>query len=102
MGYALTIALATVVVCSLAAFALRVARSGIGVPLLGGWRWHPSLLGFSAALLLAGLLLWRFFPELVILPIIVPIFWWGSWRPKGRDRADRDAGQRRLSPPDDR
>lgn len=102
MGYALTIAVAVVVVCSLAVFALRVVRSGIGVPLAGGWRWHPSLLGFSAALLLAGLLLWRFLPELVFLPIIVPIFWWGRWRPKRRDRAESDAAQGRLPPPHDR
>lgn len=102
VGYALTIAVAAVVVCTLAAFALRLVRWGEGVPIVGGWRWHPSLLGLSVALLLAGLLLWRFIPELVILPIIVPILWWGRWGSKGRRDSDHDAQQGRLSPPDDR
>ena len=102
MGYALSIAIAAVFACTLVAFALRLVRSKDGVRLVGGWRWHPSLLGLSVALLVAGLLLWRFFPEIVILPIIVPIFWWGCWSPKRRDQAERDGAQGRLPPPDHR
>jgi hypothetical protein len=101
VGYALPIAIAVTLVCTLAVFTLRVVRSGTGVPLFGGWRWHPSLLGFSVALLLAGLLLWRVFPELVFLPIVVPIFWWGRWGSKRRRDSDNDAQQRRLPPSDD-
>jgi hypothetical protein len=96
--YALVIVLAAVALSVLVAIAMRISRGG--VPLAGGWRWHPSLLGIAVVLLLGGLLLWRFVPELLFIPIIIPIFWWGRWSGKHHD--DENAtSQRRLPRPDD-
>jgi hypothetical protein len=100
MPYALAVILAAVALATLVAIAMRISRGGVGVPLAGGWRWHPSLLGIAVVLLLGGLLLWRFVPELLFLPIIIPIFWWGRWSGKHHD--DENAtSQRRLPRPDD-
>jgi hypothetical protein len=97
--YALAIVLAAVALSVLIATAMRISRGG--VPLAGGWRWHPSLLGIAVVLLLGGLLLWRFVPELLFIPIIIPIFWWGRWSPKAPRDNDDATSQRRLPRPDD-
>jgi hypothetical protein len=98
-----TIALAVALAFTIAVFALRFARAGVAVPLTGGWRWHPSLLGIAVVLLLSGLLLWRFVPELLFIPIVLPIFWWGRWgRSNGRREGDEKRAQGRLPGPRER
>ena len=57
-----------------AAFVARrlATEGGLGLP-SSGWRWYPSALGLLL-IPLAVLLLWRFFPALLFLPIIIPFF----------------------------
>ncbi|MDZ4278286.1 MAG: hypothetical protein U1B78_04015 [Dehalococcoidia bacterium] len=83
MPYALVITIAAgLALLALIAGATLLARratqpgaSGLGS--LAGWRWLPSPLGLLLLLPLAALLLWRVFPALLFLPIIVPFFWRG-------------------------
>lgn len=49
--------------------ALVVGRRGVTVR---GWSWYPSPLALLLLLPLAGLLLWRFLPIFLLIPIIVP------------------------------
>lgn len=51
------------------------AAAGEGRAPFGRWRWSPSPLALLLLPLL-GLLLWRIMPELLFIPIILPIFWW--------------------------
>lgn len=53
-------------------FARRAATGNW--PSIGRWRWYPSPLGLLLLLPLAGLLLWRIFPALLLLPVIFPFF----------------------------
>ena len=90
------------------------AARGLGA---GRWRWYPSPLGLLLLSLLVGLLLWRLFPTLLFIPIILPLFWrprrlrlpffslWNPWsRPsppgEGRD-GDDGAIEGRYRPLDD-
>ena len=41
---------------------------------VGSWRWYPSPLGLLLVLPVAGLLLFRFLPALLALPLILPLF----------------------------
>ena len=95
MIYALTITVAAGVLllgllAVAALFARRAAGSGVEWPSLGGWRWYPSALGLSVLLLLAGLLLSRLFPAFLLLPIVIPFFWWRRRWGGPRDRRGRD------------
>lgn len=65
---------------------------------LAGWRWYPSRFAMLLMLPLLGLLLWRIFPELLFIPIIIPLFW--TWRrgssSRNRDRTAIDIPYRRT------
>ncbi len=60
---------------------LLVQRGGWRGWSVQGWRWHPNALGFTVLALVAGLLLWRVFPEFLFLPVIIPFVW--RWRGRG-------------------
>ena len=40
-----------------------------------GWRWHPNALGFTLLAIVAAVLLWRVFPAVIFLPMVIPFFW---------------------------
>jgi len=105
MAYALavTIAAGLLLLTLLAAGALLYQRGGWRGWSIGRWRWHPSALGLSALLLLAGLLLWRLFPAFLFLPIVVPFFWWGRRlrTPRPGPRSDDRAIEGPYRPLDD-
>ena len=93
MIYALTITVAAgLLLLALIGFAVALVRRVAGVgdwPWRGRWRWYPTPLGLLVLLPLAGLLLWRLFPELLFLPIILPFFWRGRFfRRRRREGAD--------------
>jgi len=69
--------------CALLALLGAVVFRGSGVS-VRGWRWHPSMLGITVLVLAGALIFWRFFPELLFLPIILPFFW--RFRMGGRGR----------------
>lgn len=104
MIYALTIAIAAglLLLALLAGRALLAERAGGNIR---GWRWYPSPLAVMLLLPLAGLLLWRMAPALLVIPIIVPFFWrtrlfrrlWnlGRRRATGEDDGDIIDGQYR-------
>jgi hypothetical protein len=81
-------------VAVLALAALAVSRG------LAGWRWCPSRLAMLLMLPLLGLLLWRIFPELLFIPIVIPLFWtWRRGSPSPRRDGERgiiDVPYRRL------
>jgi hypothetical protein len=108
MIYALAITIAAgllllALLAGAALFARRAAEGEIAWPALGGWRWYPSALGFSALLLVAGLLLSRLFPAFLFLPIVIPFFWWRRrWGgPGGRRGRDDRTIEGRYRPLDD-
>jgi hypothetical protein len=90
MTYALIITIAAAVaLLALAGGGTLLARRALGVASrgevsLGRWRWYPSQWGWLLFLLLpvAAIVLWRFFPVFLFLPIIVPFFW--RWSARGR------------------
>lgn len=63
--------------------ARRAAGATDGWPSFGRWRWYPSALGLALLLLAGGLLLWRLFPALLFIPIILPFFLRGRFRWRG-------------------
>lgn len=85
MVYALTITIAVgLVALALVGIAVVLARRAAGVEgwrSLGRWRWYPSPLGLLLLLPLAALLLWRLFPAILLIPIILPFFWRGRRLP---------------------
>lgn len=88
MIYSLTITIAAaILMLGLFAFAAilvrRVAGGGASLS-LRGWRWYPSPLGLLL-IPLAGLLLLRFSPGLILIPIVFPFFWRGLLR-RNRDQ----------------
>lgn len=76
MLYALTITIAAglallAIFAGAALLARRLAsEGGLSLP-SRGWRWYPSAIGLLL-LPIAALVLWRFFPVLLLLPIIIP------------------------------
>jgi len=59
----------------------NVSRGGFS---FRSWRWHPNALGFTALALVATFILWRIFPEVLFLPMVLPFFWrWRSRRSGG-------------------
>ena len=77
MIYALTITFTAglLLLALLAARALLAQRADSNLRPIRGWRWYPSPLGVMLLLPLAGLLLWRMAPALLVIPIILPFFW---------------------------
>ncbi len=104
MIYALTIIVAAglLLLALLAARGVLAERAGSNIR---GWRWYPSPLAVMLLMPLAGLLLWRMAPALLVIPIIVPVFWrtrlfrrlWnlGRRRATGKDDGDIIDGQYR-------
>lgn len=97
MIYALTITVAAglllLLLLAAAFIAVRRAVDKSWQPAIGRWRWYPNSLGrlLLLALPLAGLLLWRIFPELLVVPFILPLVWrWrrGKGRPAPRSAND--------------
>jgi len=43
----------------------------------GRWRWYPSPLGLLILLPIGVLLVFRFLPVLLVIPVILPFFWRG-------------------------
>jgi len=76
MIYALTITIAAglLLLALLAVGALLAQRIGRNLRPIRGWRWYPSPLGVMLLLSLAGLLLRRMVPALLVIPIILPFF----------------------------
>jgi hypothetical protein len=78
MIYALTITIAVgLLLLALLGIGVLLARrtAGSGWPSIGRWRWYPSPLGLLLLLPLAALVLWRLFPAILLIPIILPFFW---------------------------
>ena len=98
MLYALTITIAAgLALLALFAGAALLARrfateGGLSLP-IPGWRWYPSPIGLLL-IPIAALVLWRFFPALVFLPIILPFVLrrglGGIFRFPGRQHGDKD------------
>ena len=92
MIYSLTITIAAaVLMLGLFAFAAVLVRGiagGGGSPSFRGWRWYPSPLGLLL-IPLAGLLLMRFSPGLILIPIVFPFFWRGLLR-RNQNRPPED------------
>lgn len=78
----LAIAGSLVLLCGLLALLGSVVFRGSGFS-FRGWRWQPSMLGITVAVLAGALVLWRFFPELLFIPIILPFFWFGRRGQRG-------------------
>ncbi|MBI4571115.1 MAG: hypothetical protein HY723_04135, partial [Chloroflexi bacterium] len=76
------------------------------MPSLGGWRWYPSPLGLLLLLPVLGLLVWRAFPALLVLPFVLPFFprFHRGWfaRPRARSRSGDDAIDGEFRPLDGR
>ncbi len=82
MIYALTVTIAVgLLVLALLGIGVLLARSAAGGGAdwrsIGRWRWYPSPLGLLLVVPLAALLLWRLFPAILLIPIILPFFWRG-------------------------
>ena len=120
MVYALTITIAAGVLLLLllgggAVLARRAAGSEANLPAIGRLRWYPSPLGLVLLLPLAALLLWRFFPAFLFIPLIFPFFWRGRrrgtpffvWRSRRRTsssnghKADKSTIEGQYHPLDD-
>jgi hypothetical protein len=77
MAYALIVTIITglsllALLAGLYVFSRRGQAGGVS---FGAWRWHPSSLGLTIALIVAGVVLWRFFPGFLFIPLIFPFFW---------------------------
>lgn len=78
MLYALTITIAAgLLLLAVIGLGYGLARRAVGAAgglgPIRGWRWQPSTLGWLLVPVL-GLLLWRVFPALLFVPIILPFF----------------------------
>ena len=97
MIYSLTITIAAAfLLLALFGFAVILVRrvaGGVASPSLRGWRWYPSPLGLLL-IPLAGLLLFRFSPGLILIPIVFPFFWRGLLR-RNQDRPNDGSFGRR-------
>ncbi len=108
MIYALTITIAAglllLAVLGGAALVARRAQEDGGWPSIGRWRWYPNALGLTVLVLVAGLLLWRLFPALLLVPIVLPFFWRRRFFRGPRSRRDQEdqAIEGRYRPFDDR
>jgi hypothetical protein len=104
MVYALVISIAAGValLALIALVALTLQRGRL--PSLGGWRWYPSPLGLLLLLPVLGLLVWRAFPALLVLPFVLPFFRRRRWfaRPRARSRSGDDAIDGEFRPLDGR
>ena len=75
MIYALTVTIAAgLLLLALFAIGIALARRAAGGdwPSIGRWRWYPTPLGLLILLPVTGLLLWRLFPLLLFIPIVLP------------------------------
>jgi len=73
MSYALIITLiagVTLLTLIAVAFALGRRLAGGEWPAIGGWSWRPTPAGLLLLVPLAGLLLWRLLPALLVLPLM--------------------------------
>jgi hypothetical protein len=81
MIYALTITIAAgLLLLALLGSVVLLARRVAGLDAwrnVGGWRWYPSPLGLLLLLPLAALILWRLFPAVLLIPVVLPFFWRG-------------------------
>ena len=77
---AITIAAGLVLIALLTGLGVLVSRGGWRGLALGSWRWRPNTLGFTVMALVAVVLLWRVFPALMFIPIMIPFFWRGRGR----------------------
>ena len=78
MIYALTITIAAGLILLVLlvlglALARRVADGDWSA--VGRWRWYPSPLGLLLLAPIAALLLFRFLPAILLIPVVVPFFW---------------------------
>jgi hypothetical protein len=78
----LAIVIALFLLCALLALLGAVVFRGSGIS-FRGWRWHPNMLGITVVALAGALVLWRIFPELLFIPIILPLFWFGRRGQRG-------------------
>ena len=75
MIYALTVTIAAgLFLLALFAIGIAFARRAAGAdwPSIGRWHWYPTPLGLLVLLPIAGLLLWRLFPLLLFIPVVLP------------------------------
>ena len=76
MIYSLAITItAAVLLLALVGFGVVLCRRAVGaegVRSLAHWRWYPSPLGLLILVPIAGLLVLRLLPALLLLPIILP------------------------------
>ena len=75
MIYALTVTIAAgLLLLVLFTIGIALARRAAGAdwPLSGRWHWYPTPLGLLILLPVAGLLLWRLFPLILFIPIVLP------------------------------
>jgi hypothetical protein len=75
----LAIVVALFLLCGLLALLGTVVFRGSGFS-FRGWQWHPNMVGLTVVVLAGALILWRFFPEFLFIPIILPFFWFGRGR----------------------
>ena len=118
MIYALTVTIAAgLLLLVLFTIGIALARRAAGAdwPLSGRWHWYPTPLGLLILLPVAGLLLWRLFPLILFIPIVLPFmlrgrrfgpFLFRLWNlgrrpPPGDDDDDDDSIEGRYRPLDD-
>jgi len=92
---AITIVAGLFLITLLSGLGLLVQRGSWRGLALGSWRWRPNAIGFAVLALVAGLLLWRVFPGLLFLPIIIPFLWRGRGRGGQPSRWVWRSGRRR-------
>lgn len=99
----ITIAAGITILALLAAgvfFAQRALETaGRGGSPFGRWEFRPTVLGAALLLLvpLAGLLLWRVFPVMLLLPMVIPL----AWRLRGSSIFKRRKRRQRGEAEDD-
>jgi hypothetical protein len=110
----ITIAACVAILAVLAAGAYfgqrALATAGRGEAPFGRWRFSPNGLGIVVLLLLpvAALLLWRVFPLMFFLPVVIPLIWrlrgasfFNRRRRREPDETEDDTIEGRYRPLDD-
>ncbi len=105
---AITIAAGLALLLLIAGAYWLARRAAVGGGLsIGEWRWYPSPLALLILLPVAGFVLWRFFPALLFIPMILPFFWrrrgrlgpfavWTRRRRRRHDEEDIEGDSRSL------